>query len=238
MNKVHVLCKGYSRPDTQDARITHANGSCTLVQTFGGMNIIVDTLTSWDGERLCSYLAAHNLRPQDIHLVVCTHGHSDHIGCNYLFLKARWHFVGNTLSWGDEFLDWDTAKPYNIPGTLQQEANEENDSVQVLYTPGHTKSCVSLLVRDTALGTVGICGDLFEREADIWDANIWQGAGSEDPQQQILNRSKMIELCDHIVPGHGEMFKVTEAMRDKLKEEAKLLLEGTAGGAVNDSSSK
>lgn len=224
MNKIHILSRGYSRIDAANGEISYANGSSTLVQTFSGQNIIVDTLTSWNGDHLQSYLSEYNLQPKDIHYVVCTHGHADHIGCNYLFLDAIWHFVGTTLSKGDLFLKWDTSKPFTL---IQNNAND--NTVQVVYTPGHTNSCVSVVAYNTQLGTIGICGDLFENEHDIWDKQIWLDAGSEYPHKQLVNRSKMIQCCDYIVPGHGEMFKVTEAMRIKVKKDEKepLMIEVT-----------
>lgn len=49
-----------------------------------------------------SALAAHNLVPDDINFVVSTHGHSDHIGNNNLFLKAK-HIVGFSISFMDTY---------------------------------------------------------------------------------------------------------------------------------------
>lgn len=47
-------------------------------------------------------LAAHKITCEDIHYVVCTHGHSDHIGNNNLFLKAQ-HIVGFGINFHDEY---------------------------------------------------------------------------------------------------------------------------------------
>lgn len=102
--------------------------------------------------------------------------------------------------------------------------NEEpyviDKEIEVISTPGHTKSCISLIVKNTNLGnraTVGIAGDLFEREEDVMDESVWINAGSEDEKLQRQNRLKLSDLVDFIIPGHGPMFKVTEEMREKLK---------------------
>lgn len=59
-------------------------------------------------------------------------------------------------------------------------------------------------------------GDLFEKAEDIEDPRIWREvAGSEDPHLQAKNRQMMLHMADYIIPGHGPMFKVTDAMRER-----------------------
>ncbi|KAH8404359.1 hypothetical protein KR222_004910, partial [Zaprionus bogoriensis] len=204
-NQVIVLQAGYSYNDANDANIMHANCSCTLIRCRDGTNVIVDTLTAWDGDHLKSLLAAHELKVEDINIVVCTHGHSDHTGCNYLFEKARMHIMGSCASNRDRY--------FEHTGAL-----DANGEVLVEKTPGHTLSCVSVIVHNTQLGgTVGVCGDLFERGEDADDEQIWKDAGSEDEKRQAEERYRMAQLCGHIVPGHGPMFTVDDAMRAKLQ---------------------
>ena len=62
-----------------------------------------------------------------------------------------------------------------------------------------------------------IVGDLFEKEEDLADPEIWKSAGSENPELQIKNRSKVLHEADYIVPGHGPMFKVTDEQRKSAK---------------------
>ncbi|XP_053967435.1 metallo-beta-lactamase domain-containing protein 1 [Anastrepha ludens] len=214
-NEVHILFVGYSRPDSNDSTAMRANCTCTLIKTRNGRNIIVDTLTAWDGERLTEVLRnLHGLQPEDIHVVVCTHGHSDHTGCNYLFRAAQWHIVGACVSNRDKYLDCALTRGESEPFQLC------GDDVTVVRTPGHTLSCVSVLVRDTAHeGVVGICGDLFERVEDIADPTIWLEAGSENASSQRRQRLRLAELCDYIVPGHGQGFAVTSQMREKLRQQ-------------------
>ena len=49
---------------------------------------------------LCLGLAKHNCTPEKIQYVVCTHGHSDHIGNNNLFQSAI-HIVSHDICVGD-----------------------------------------------------------------------------------------------------------------------------------------
>ncbi|KAH8298026.1 hypothetical protein KR018_004788, partial [Drosophila ironensis] len=211
VNQVIVLQDGYSRQDEEKESCMRANCTCTLIRCRDGTNIIVDTMTAWDGEHLRSLLHHQGLDVRDIHVVVCTHGHSDHTGCNYLFQGARMHLVGACASHRDLYLDHFGSESDE---DLALDANEE---VTVRRTPGHTLSCVSVIVRNSQLkGIVGVAGDLFERREDIEDESIWQEAGSEDSKRQREERSKMAQLCDFIVPGHGPMFEINAAMRTKL----------------------
>ena len=210
MNKVSILSVGYSKIDPLDSNCMLANCSCTLIQSHCGKNIIVDTMTAWDSDAIVDALKQHSIAPKDINYVVCTHGHSDHIGSNHLFTNAEYHFVGACISNRNRYPNFDWEQPFQLVG----------DEIQVIRTPGHTLSCVSLLVKNVEIfNTVGVCGDLFENKNDVWDSSIWLDAGSESPKLQIENRYKMANICNYIIPGHGEGFHVTHEIKNKLKYE-------------------
>ncbi|XP_029862838.1 metallo-beta-lactamase domain-containing protein 1 isoform X2 [Aquila chrysaetos chrysaetos] len=190
---LRVLQEGYCCPQPNGA--FRADGSVTLV--WGGpVTALVDTGGPWDRQRLVSLLAERGLSPDDVTHVVCTHGHSDHVGNINLFPAATL-LVGHDLSRGDGcYLPHDLAKgcPYVLhPGRLE-----------VVATPGHTIDHVSVVVRDTSLGTVVVAGDLFEREEDEEE---WR-ASSEDPARQEQSRRRVMAVADVIVPGHGPPFRV------------------------------
>lgn len=67
--------------------------------------------------------------------------------------------------------------------------------------------------------TVAVTGDLFENANDINDDTIWLNAVSEDRFMQRKNRYRISALVDFIIPGHGEMFRLTNEMRCKLQED-------------------
>lgn len=193
MYKVHVLFDGYCRPNEDGGLM--ANCTCTLIK--GPKNIIVDTMTPWDGERLIAAIKLHGVGCDSINYVVSTHGHSDHVGNNNLFLNAK-HVVGRCVSYKQ--LYYDDSDFFNSNGVC-----EIDEHVQIISTPGHTLSDVSVVVK-TDNGYIGITGDLFENENDIMDESIWLNAGSENPELQRQNRKMIMEQVDWIVPGHGAMF--------------------------------
>lgn len=229
-NRVIVLFDGYSENGVDGVM----NANCTTTLIRGKQTLtIVDTRTAWDGEALVAgsnanlstrfrfrkpppmnlyffsaELAKHSIRPNEITHVVCTHGHSDHIGCNYLFLDAKVHIVGKSISNRCEYsLHSFEMSDYRI-----------DDGICVTMTPGHTMDSVSVVVEHSNLGVVAICGDLFERFEDVADENIWMDAGSEDRCLQQMHRLRMADLADVIIPGHGPIFSVTDHMKSRCVE--------------------
>ncbi|XP_047508438.1 metallo-beta-lactamase domain-containing protein 1 [Pieris napi] len=205
MCEVTVLQDGYSYQNSSSEMI--ANCTCSLIT--GVHNIIVDTMTPWDSEKILQSLEKHNLTCEKINYVISTHGHSDHTGNNNLFLKAT-HIVGWSISFKDKYY----IHPF-------EKGNEfiVNEFVKVVPTPGHTMSDVTVLVKSKD-EIVAIVGDLFEKHEDIMNQNIWMSVGSEDPIQQAKNRAKIADAADWIIPGHGPMFKVTNEIRTVLRNQS------------------
>uniref|UniRef100_A0A8D2IXA6 Metallo-beta-lactamase domain-containing protein 1 n=1 Tax=Varanus komodoensis TaxID=61221 RepID=A0A8D2IXA6_VARKO len=189
---VVVLQEGYSvrLPDGS----TRADGTISLV--LGPHLTLVDTGGPWSRERLLEGLAKQGVSPGDIRHVVCTHGHSDHVGNLNLFPQAGL-IVGTDVSQpGGRYLP--TGLPQGVPYPLHA------GHLEVLPTPGHTGNDVSLMVRGTAQGNVLVAGDLFECRDDEGE---WQSL-SEHPARQAESRAHALCIADIIVPGHGAPFRV------------------------------
>ncbi|XP_017882015.1 metallo-beta-lactamase domain-containing protein 1 isoform X2 [Ceratina calcarata] len=207
MCQVIVLFSGYS---TKLDETLKANCSCTLIKA--SRNIIVDTMTAWDRQRIIDALAEHDITADQIDYVVCTHSHADHIGNNNLFLNAE-HIIGTCVHRGDEFFE----------RNFENEGYRICPGVRVVATPGHTSDDVTVLV-DTTISSKSICfaitGDLFEKEDDILDPSIWKEFGTAELQAtQSRMRSDIMHLANFIVPGHGPMFAVTEDLRKIIKSQ-------------------
>lgn len=114
--------------------------------------------------------------------------------------KIKRQIVGNGIFTDDQYM-------FDLKN--EDRVFQINPIISVQETPGHTLSCVSVLVDNVAnLGRVAITGDLFEREEDLSNENIWINAGSESVDEQRENRQFILDNYDWIVPGHGPMFKV------------------------------
>lgn len=171
-----------------------ADGTITLIK--GLKKVIVDTGSPSDKKVIIEALKKENVHPKDINFVVCTHGHSDHIGNNNLFPNATF-IVSYDVSKADlyTFHDFSSGQPYKI-----------DDEIEVIPTKGHTKQDISVIVR-TSSGVVAIVEDLFENEGDIENEDLWRSF-SEFPEDQSINRKKILEIADFIVPGHSDIFRV------------------------------
>lgn len=203
MYKVIVLKQGYNIKE--DPGFQKACGSITLLK--GPHNVLVDTGNPWDKDLILDGLKKNELTPEKIEYVVCTHGHSDHVGNLNLFPHSI-HIVSFDICVGDQ---------YSSHGFAQGIPYEIDDYVEVIPTPGHTGSDVSVLVRNTDIGgTVAITGDLFECFEDLENPSLWQD-NSEKPETQEQSRIDVLKMADYIVPGHGKMFKVPDDYKTQMK---------------------
>ncbi|KAK1132320.1 hypothetical protein K0M31_016431 [Melipona bicolor] len=207
MCEVIVLFNGHSTKF--DDETMKANCTCTLIKA--SKNIIVDTMTAWDREKIIQALIKHNITPEKIDYVVCTHSHADHIGNNNLFVNAE-HIIGTCVHRGELFFNKNLKDGYQIC-----------PEVKIIATPGHTPDDITVLVETTVSGKstcFAITGDLFEKEEDILDPTIWQELGTIELQKtQSCMRSHVIDMANFIIPGHGSMFTVTDDMRKTIKNQ-------------------
>ncbi|ESO82157.1 hypothetical protein LOTGIDRAFT_237140 [Lottia gigantea] len=203
MYDVIVLKEGYCRLG-EDGKSQNCGGSVTLIK--GKKNVLVDTGSPRDRDSLLSGLKGNGLIPDDIHYVVGTHGHIDHIGNLNLFPNAV-QIVSNDICHGENYLlhDFKLGIPYEI-----------DEHIDVISTPGHTGSDVSVLVKKSPFGTVLVAGDLFECAEDLEEPDLWQ-RNSENGEVQEQSRINVLKVADHIVPGHGSMFKVPDEYKSHFR---------------------
>ena len=86
-----------------------------------------------------------------------------------------------------------------------------------MATPGHCLDDVSVIVKNTSMGTVCIAGDLFEREEDILDPSLWQSVSGNE-RIQAIHRARVLGMADVIIPGHGPAFQVRDEYKKKALE--------------------
>ncbi|MGM9987619.1 MAG: MBL fold metallo-hydrolase [Bacillaceae bacterium] len=152
------------------------------------------------------------IAPEELHLIVNTHYHSDHVGGNFHFQKNygvtiaahKWDAdlvnTCNSEACGAEWLD-QPVEPYRVDIKLS-----DNDEImtgsrlfQVLHTPGHTLGHISLYEPEEK---VLICGDLFHKN-DIGWLNIFrEGVASIQRSLESLERLSTLPI-QQAYSGHG-----------------------------------
>ncbi|KAG7218420.1 hypothetical protein INR49_020390 [Caranx melampygus] len=187
---VSVLKPGYCLPQADGE--FRADGTISLIT--GPKTILVDTGGPWDRDFLLTSLKERGLKPGDVHVVVGTHGHSDHIGNVGLFPESLL-VVGFDISDGDQ---------YRPNGLARGHGYLIDEYVAVVPSPGHTGQDVSVQVKGTSAGTVLVAGDLFECCSD---EDSWRELSMNTAAQE-LSRREALRTSDVIVPGHGLPFRV------------------------------
>lgn len=189
---------------------------CNTVLIRGTRNIIVDPgnfhVGFYGGLEL--RLAEFNLTPEDIDVVVNTHGHHDHNQSNFIF-------KGKKLVWGEgqeEFvrkLYWPEYVDAVVKGIMGevQVIKRTDDLVQIdpgvfaMPTPGDTPGSISVLV-DAGEERVAILGDLAMDEDWYKDREFSHWYSCEQIELTNVYLDKVAEWGPSLViPGHGVPFR-------------------------------
>lgn len=165
----------------------------------GGKNTVVDP--GMNREILIDSLKKENLRPEDIDYVVLTHYHLDHSLLTGIFENA---------------IVFDDTEYYNFNGEIIHHKGIVFDTnIQIIKTPGHDAYHCSPMV-DTEKGKICIAGDVFfwedkqEQKTDRESLMNLPDPYMKDKEKLLESRKKILENADYIIPGHGEMFKVSK----------------------------
>lgn len=188
MTEVKVLIEGYFKNISKTR--CRASSTITLIRDEA-KNILVDTGNPQDKEKIVDALRKIKMKPRDVDIVVITHFHPDHMGCNYLFEKAKFIIPGVAF--------WDDVFDRNINN------QKLTENIKLIATPGHSEDSATLLVK-TGDGVVACVGDLFWFKGDEKTRLLEEDCS--DKKLFYKNRQKMLKIADYIIPGHGPMFKV------------------------------
>jgi N-acyl homoserine lactone hydrolase len=128
-------------------------------------------------ENLRAQLAQHNVKPEDINIVVNTHLHFDHCGNNALFSNAKFIIQSNEFRYAsapERFQEaayirelFDVKVDYEIVNGK----HPISDDVLVVPTSGHSIGHQSVIIRDGELNYV-YCGDAAPLKENLERRNI------------------------------------------------------------------
>ena len=191
---------------------------------------MIDTGTASNYKRLVTCLAELGLNPRDIHLIILTHEHFDHIGATAPFSNtaviAAHPLAANKIELHDEFVV--LAKYLDVEArTIRADIwlNENslidmgNYRLQVLHTPGHCSGCICLYEPNHKF--------MFTGDTVLAGGVLPGIMGSGNISDYIKSLQKLNSLkLDEFYPGHGEISKnPSEDLTRALENTRSLLLE-------------
>jgi glyoxylase-like metal-dependent hydrolase (beta-lactamase superfamily II) len=189
--ELNILKNGTIERD-DEGNILDASSSVTLLRAEG-KNIVVDTGMPRDADELIDALARHGLETDDVDMVVNTHGHHDHSGCNRLFPNAE--VVIHKLQ--------GAARTGGGPVRRIDGDTELFSGVRVIATPGHTRGHISVVAK-LEEGAWVMAGDALPTMDNFL---LWVPPGiNYDPMVALESMQRIVDLAWMIVPGHGQPF--------------------------------
>jgi len=182
-----VLLKPGRIERDEEGNVLDASSSVTLI-IAGSRKIVVDTGKEEDRSFIKERLELQGLCPDDVDLVINTHGHPDHSGNNRLFPRAV---------------------------VLSGEAEDENHlkegdivapGVWILETPGHTLDSISVVCEsDRRIVMAGDALPLFANYLKDLPPRL-----HIDRDLAMESMRRVADLADLVVPGHDLPFLVRE----------------------------
>ncbi len=192
MAEVKVLIEGYAK---QLKRGWIASSTSCLVRT--GSKIII-TDPGCNRRKLLGALKREGLKTGDIDYVFLSHQHPDHILLAGIFENAK-------------FITFDSNLLYSKDLMVVFDKHFLGRDIEIIETPGHVPEHISLLVR-TPRGKIAIAGDVVwwkigQKQIFKIDQKDYSQAEGMDMKKLVKSRRKLMKTADHIIPGHGKMFK-------------------------------
>lgn len=198
------------------------NVNCFLITTESGF-ILVDTGGTNNRDALMDTLGEAGVKPENLNLIVLTHGDYDHTG-NAAYLRdhygariAMHYYDAGMVETGDMFFnrgkmnivvrkllprlfgfkktEWFKPDIYLREGTSLTEFGWR---AQVIHIPGHSKGSIGILTPDGDL----ICGDLFENIKHP----TYNSLNPDIPTSKISAKKLGSYNINMVYPGHGSPF--------------------------------
>jgi len=162
------------------------------------------------GENVLTGLAAIGVQPDDIDVVICSHLHPDHCGCNAFFKRATAMVharevaaarAPDAVKMGFLASEWDVGLPRD---ELSGQRDVFGDGrIVLIELPGHTQGSIGALVALERAGRFLLASDTVSLRAtldrDVPPRNTWN-AGALDKSWQEVRRIEAggaTVICGH-----------------------------------------
>lgn len=185
---LHVLNEG-SLLKNKYGFIIHASSSSVLIED-NGSTIIVDTSTKDDCHKIEKSLDDLGYSPEKINVVINTHLHSDHCGCNDIFVNAK-KYAHPLQTNKEEYRDIRSIYSLNL------------EKISIIDTPGHVPGHISVVFKNEIGINIVIAGDAIPTVNNYYK---WVPPRiSSDPDEAIKSMKKIVKIADVIIPGHDRI---------------------------------
>ncbi len=192
MAQVKILVEGYTNADKEG--LSGQEKTCPTVTLVREKDIVmvVDPGVMSSQQMLIDALEKEGLTVNDVTIVAITQSHVGHTRNVGMFPKAR------VL---ECFGIWDKDR-------VEDWQEHFSEDIQILKTPGHDRTCITLFVKVDNDGIVAICGDVFWRESGP-EVDLH----ASDMAQLLHSRQLVLKMSHWIIPGHGPMYKTENGRR-------------------------
>lgn len=202
-----------------------------IVNSFivkGKKTIIVDTGYPGNANKIISHLHENSIKPEDVSLIVLTHGHIDHYGsaeelkkitgapiaahkADAEFLKKGINYIGTPARLSGRVLKFFYAgtdsvqtKPLEVDIIFDNDRDLQEFGIagRVIHTPGHTEGSISLIL-STGEAIVGdlVMGGILCRGVPGYPLFVSDMSRLRESIQRVVQLSPTI-----ICPSHGGPF--------------------------------
>ncbi|KAB2329708.1 MBL fold metallo-hydrolase [Cytobacillus depressus] len=186
--------------------------SANMILIKDQIPILIDTGFGSDAGETEQLIRDAGVLPEELHLIVNTHYHSDHVGGNF-HLQNKYGTTIAAHKWDADLInfcdpeacsaEWldQPVESYRVGTKLSDndEIQTGSRTLKVLHTPGHTLGHISLYEPEEE---ILICGDLFHKN-DIGWLNIFR-EGVASIQRSIESLDQLSKLRIQLAySGHG-----------------------------------
>ncbi|MFW9920869.1 MAG: MBL fold metallo-hydrolase [Candidatus Thorarchaeota archaeon] len=227
--EIQIMTSEFNYPKTIK-RIEQNQTNCYLLETDGGF-ILIDTGFAKSRQEIESILVESGCTPENLKLIILTHGDFDHTGnCAYLRskydCKVAMHYDDlGMVEKGDFFWNRENRAITKALGRLMfslmrmnlrmedrfspdlfledmQDLSDMGMKARVIHVPGHSKGSIGILTDEGDF----FCGDLFVNTKFPDRNNMLSNASEyESSIRKVMNLGAI-----SVYPGHGKPFLIQE----------------------------
>ena len=199
-------------------------------------SVVQDAAARWGGlakfivpimgpdDNVIAGLASLGLEPGDIDVVVCSHLHPDHCGCNAFFTKATVMVhareleaarAANAATMGYVAADWD--HPIRTEPITGERDLYDDGRIVLIPLPGHTPGILAALVALERTGPVLLASDTVSVRYTLDTGSLPKNTWNADALTKSLDEVRRIEasgamvICGHDAAQWATLRKGAEA---------------------------